>query len=126
MIILDTSVWIEFLRGVEAFVEHVRKLLETRNVLAIECVFAELLQGARDTRERDVILAYWKHLPRFERSGLWIAAGMRSGMDRLKDSGVGLIDVYLLTLASESASRLWTLDKKLQRIVPDELLYLPF
>jgi predicted nucleic acid-binding protein len=51
MIILDTSIWIEFLKNNSDYYSKVKDLLENRKVLAIECVFGELLQGAKSKRE---------------------------------------------------------------------------
>jgi len=55
MIILDTSVWIEHLKGNRNFFVKVCKLLETNEILAIECVFGELLQGVKNKTEKDII-----------------------------------------------------------------------
>ena len=63
MIILDTSIWIEFFRKKSDIFPTVEKLLETEEVYALECIFGELLQGAKNDRERDLIISYWKYLP---------------------------------------------------------------
>jgi len=47
MIILDTSVWIEHLKNNQAFFPKTSKLLESREILAVECIFGELLQGVK-------------------------------------------------------------------------------
>ena len=55
MIILDTSVWIEYLKGTQNFYPKISKWLESREVLAIECIFGELLQGVKNNREKTII-----------------------------------------------------------------------
>ena len=51
MIIVDTSIWIEFFKGNTKVFEELKELLEKGNVLGVEWIFGELLQGARDKRE---------------------------------------------------------------------------
>jgi len=52
MIIPDTSVWIEFLKGNEPYFSQLKELLERNEVMGVECIFGELLQGAKNSRER--------------------------------------------------------------------------
>jgi predicted nucleic acid-binding protein len=70
MIILDTSIWIEHLKKNLHFFTKISKLLESREILAVECVFGELLQGIK------------------------------------------------------SNSKIWTMDKKFLKIIPEELIYI--
>jgi len=123
MIIIDTSVWIEFLKGEQSYSSLVKVLLEQREVLAVECIFAELLQGTRTDRERSIILSYWNHLPKLEDSGLLIEAGSYSGQTRLLDKGVGLIDALILICALKSGAKIWTLDNKFTKIIPHGFIY---
>ncbi len=51
-LIVDTSVWIEFFRGQADYHDALLPLIEQGKVLALECIFGELLQGARGERER--------------------------------------------------------------------------
>jgi predicted nucleic acid-binding protein len=114
MIIADTSVWIEFLKGREPVSGQLRVLLAGREVLAVECVFGELLQGAKNDREQEVIEAYWRHLPKADGQGIWIEAGRFSGERNLYSKGIGLIDCVLIVTSLRTGARLWTLDKKLR------------
>jgi len=125
MIILDTSVWIEHLRNNQIFFQKIRKLLESKEILALECVFGELLQGAKSEFEREVILDFWKHLPKERFENVIIAAGEYSGKNKLIDHGVGLIDAIILMHGMKSNSRIWTLDNKFLRVIPEELRYAP-
>ncbi|MDR2069052.1 MAG: hypothetical protein LBP71_04200 [Spirochaetaceae bacterium] len=45
MIILDTTVWIEFLKNNEEYYPVISALLEKKEILAVECIFGELLKG---------------------------------------------------------------------------------
>ena len=114
MILVDTSVWIEFLKKREPFHSQMKQYLERNEILAIECIFGELLQGAKNKREREIIDAYWRHLPKTDEQGLWIEAGRYSGEAGLPSKGVGLIDAVLLVASRRTGTQLWTLDKKLQ------------
>ena len=75
MILADTSIWIEFLRAREPAFAAMALLLEQQVVLGVECVFGELLQGARTTGERRTILAYWENVPKTDERQLWTEAG---------------------------------------------------
>jgi len=64
MIILDTSVWIEYFRQKEPIAGQVSILLANQQVIAVEPVFAELMFGVRSAQERNVIKTFWQILPR--------------------------------------------------------------
>jgi predicted nucleic acid-binding protein len=123
MIILDTTVWIEHLRNNQDFFPKVSKLLETWEILAVDCVFGELLQGVKNNSEKEVILSFWKHLPKEHHEDLIIEAGIYSSKNKLLDKGVGLIDTQILMHAIKSNSKIWTLDAKCLRIIPEKLKY---
>jgi predicted nucleic acid-binding protein len=123
MIILDTSVWIEYLRNNPQFFPLVSKLLENREIMAVECVFGELLQGIKNNFERETILGFWTHLPKANYENLTIEAGIYSAKNKLPENGVGLIDAVILMYGIKSNSKIWTLDVKFSRIIPDELKY---
>lgn len=123
MIIVDTSVWIEFLRGHQPFQSDMLALIEERRIAVPDCVFGELLVGARDERERSLLLAYRDNLPVAGGEGLLIRAGLYAGREKLRDRGVGLIDAAILVAAVESGCPVWTLDGKLKCVLPGELVY---
>lgn len=62
MILVDTSVWIEFFRGNEPYYSELKELIESSEVLVHEVVFGELLQGCKNKNEVSFILEYWKNL----------------------------------------------------------------
>jgi len=123
MIILDTSVWIEYLKGNQNFYPKISKWLESKEVLAIECIFGELLQGVKNNREKEIITNLWKYLPKENYMDITIEAGIYSTENKLLDYGVGLIDAIILMHGIKSKSRIWTLDKKFLRIIPEEMKY---
>ena len=123
MIILDTSVWIEYLKNNQNFFPIIRKLLENREILAVECIFGELLQGVKKKPEKDILLKYWAHLPKEHYENIIIEAGEYSAKNKLLDHGVGLIDAVILMHGIKSNSPIWTLDNKFLKIIPGELKY---
>jgi predicted nucleic acid-binding protein len=125
MIILDTSVWIEHLRNNQNFFPKVCKMLESKEILAVECVFGELLQGTKTESERNIILEFWKHLPKEHFDNIIMDAGEYSAKNKLLDHGVGLIDAIILMHGIKSNSQIWTLDNKFFRVIPEELRYTP-
>ena len=123
MIIADTSVWIEFLKGNEPVFRRMQTLLENREITALEPVFGELLQGAKNKRERQVITDYWKNTPRIDESELWIVAGLYAGEKKLFAKGVGLIDAYIVIASLKTNAQIWTLDEKLNKVLQPESVY---
>ena len=123
MIILDTSVWIEHLKNNQNFFPKISKLLENGEILAVECIFGELLQGVKNKFEREIILNFWAHLPKEHYENVIIEAGEYSAKNKLLDHGVGLIDTIILMHGIKSNSKIWTQDNKFLRIIPEELKY---
>ena len=123
MIILDTSVWIEHLKKNEKYFGKICVLLERGEVLAVECIFGELLQGVKNKNEIDIIKKYWEHLPKEKYENIIIEAGEYSAKNKLLDHGVGLMDSIIIMHGIKSNSKIWTLDKKLLRVLPEELIY---
>ena len=124
MIILDTSIWIEHLKNNTEYFPIVRKLMENSEILAVECVFGELLQGVKNKSEKEIIIKFWTHLPKENYENIIIQAGEYSAKNKLLDHGVGLIDSIILLHGIKSNSKIWTLDTKFLRVIPDELKYI--
>ena len=124
MVIADTSIWIEFFRGNEPYFTNVSDLLSKNEILALSPVFGELLQGAKNNKERSTILEFWNTLPHISEHELLIRAGMESGRNKWTDKGVGLIDSVLIVAARETISFIWSLDNKLLRLLNHEEKYL--
>ncbi|MBA7540807.1 hypothetical protein ES705_33110 [subsurface metagenome] len=125
MVILDTSVWIEFFKGNEPYFREVQKLIDTRSVFAIEPVFGELLQGALSKRERDYILKFWDYISKINEPELFIKAGDLSFKEKLVSKGIRLIDASIIFSAINNNYKLWTLDKKILHFLDKKQLYNP-
>ncbi|MEM7550180.1 MAG: PIN domain-containing protein [Bacteroidota bacterium] len=119
MIIADTSIWIEYLRGNEEYQDMLNAYLDKREVIAVSAVFGELLQGCRAKREKSIINRFWQNLPKINESDLFIEAGKLSNDYGLIQRGVGLIDAYIFVAALNNDLFLWTIDKKLQQVIDE-------
>ena len=124
MIILDTSVWIEFLRNNQNYYPKICKLMESGEIFAVEFIFGELLQGVKNKKEKEIIKNYWKHLPKENYENIIIEAAEYSAHNKLLAHGVGLIDTIILMHAIKSNSKIWTIDNKFLRIIPEEIKFL--
>ncbi len=123
MVIADTSVWIEFLKNNEPIFSFFEDRLNNREILGIECVFGELLQGCANENEIKIVKEYWENLPKTDETTVWIEAGEYSGRNNLISRGVGLIDSVILVLAKRTKSKIWTLDKKLLKLLDKEIVF---
>ena len=108
MVLVDTSIWVEYLsaghRGLEA-------LLKEGNVACHELIIGELACGS--IKNRREILPLLQALPRV------VEAEHDEAMrfidrHRLIGKGLGFIDVHLMVSALLSDTALWTLDKVLK------------
>ena len=123
MIIADTSIWIEFLKNNEPTFSLFEKKLNDGEILGIECVFGELLQGCANENEIKIVKGYWENLPKTNETNVWIEAGEYSGRSNLISRGVGLIDSVILVLGKRTKSKIWTLDKKLLKLLDKEIVF---
>jgi len=122
MIIVDTSVWIDYLKGSPEITSILNQLLQKRQVMAISVIFGELLQGVRNRREREVVYGFWNNLPKMDESNLFIEAGNLSGKNKLFSTGVGLIACYILSASIREDLDIWTFDKKLEGIIDNLII----
>lgn len=123
-ILIDTSVWIEYFRGNDAVFAVLFDHIEAGRVYALGCVFAELLQGARSQKEAKLLQDYFENLPKLpENSDLWLNAGKYAFEHKLTAKGVGIIDVAQIVAAKRHGLKMWTLDKKLLRVLGEEDIF---
>jgi predicted nucleic acid-binding protein len=114
LILVDTSIWIDHLRGDNA---ALKRLLNAGGVLTHPFVIGELALGRM--RQREIILAALSDLPRAE---LATDAEVLGFINRegLFGRGVGYIDVHLLASVRLTAgAELWTRDTRLRHVAED-------
>ena len=124
MILIDTSVWIGFFRQNEAFIEQIQLLLGAREVITIEPVFAELLYGVRNTKEKEIIQSYWQVLPRigFGKNSMLKAAEFARA-NNYHQLGIGLMDAIIIKSAKDENHLLWTLDRRINAHIDQKYLF---
>lgn len=110
MIIVDTSVFVDFLRNGESAVEEA---LNRGRVLIHPFVLGELALG--HMKKRRAILDLLASLPKAQAAGDNEALAFIES-NRLFGRGIGYVDAHLLASARLSFSALWTRDKKLRAV----------
>lgn len=115
MILADTSVWIEYLRGAEP---HLQDMLDAGQVMMHAMVVGEIACGGVLDRER--VLRRLNELPTLnEREHAEVLSMIEQ--NALMRRGIGFIDAHLLcSVLAQPSIALWTRDTRLQRIA-DEL-----
>jgi predicted nucleic acid-binding protein len=111
VILVDTSVWVQHLRGRDAILAE---LLERGAALTHPFVIGELALG--NLRQRELVLRMLSRLPA---ATVATNAEVLGFIDRnaLFGRGVGYVDVHLLAATRLTAgSQLWTLDKRLNDV----------
>jgi len=110
MILVDTSVWVRFLRGAEPFASGLEEVLSRDEVCGHEMVYGELLIGDPSGRSK-LLSAYalMHQLPTVRHAE--VAQFVRDR--RLSGRGIGWVDAHLLASAVLSGERLWSADKRL-------------
>ncbi len=110
MILVDTSVWVEYFRSGSS---ELQVLLNNGDVLCHPFIIGELACGNLNSRSK--ILSLLHDLPTTVRADddEVLQFIEKNG---LMGKGLGYIDLHLLTSALLSQIPLWTLDKRLQAV----------
>jgi predicted nucleic acid-binding protein len=110
MIIIDTSAWIEYLRGgIPRVVKKVDQCLEEDLVGIGDLVYCEVMQGIRAPRERSKVSSLLLSLPQFDMVGFSIAEKSAANYRLLRSKGVTIrktIDVLIGTFCAEHGLRI--------------------
>ena len=122
MIILDTGVWIEYLKTNQEYKPSIDIFLKNKGIIAFDYIFGELLQGAKN-HEKKRIVDIWKLLPKVEIPHLGFLAGSFAMEHDLYNKGIGLIDSAIIYSTIQLDFKLWTLDKKIINFIDKKYLY---
>lgn len=116
MVLVDTSVWIRFLYGNQAYRRELDGLLNANEVLGHDLVYGELLIGDRGGRTQTLVayerMQQAKMVPHDIVVQLVEARGLHG-------RGVGWIDVHLLASAMVERAKLWTADPRFAAVVEE-------
>lgn len=118
VVIADTSVWIEYLRGGHEPTRSVlRTLIRAEQAALVGVVLAELLQGCRTPKESNTILTQLTGLRFLEASfATWKRTGELSSSLRRKGITLPLSDLIIAVLALEHDCRVFALDPHFKQI----------
>jgi predicted nucleic acid-binding protein len=115
-ILVDTSVWLRALGGLEPFKSHLDRLLFQNQVTGHDLIYGELLIG--DVGGRSRFLATYLY---FDRAApvSHREVGELVRLRRLHGRGIGWIDAHLLASAMAGRLRFWTADDRLATVAAD-------
>lgn len=110
MILVDTSVWVDHLRRVDAGLAY---LLERNAVIMHPFTVGEIACGS--LMRRPLTLRLLQQLPM---ATIATAAEVLGFIEQhnLHGKGIGYVDVHLLASAALGETRLWTRDKRLRAV----------
>ena len=113
MVLVDTSVWIRFLRNRAPYAAELDRLLETNEAAGHDLVYGELLIG--DAGDRSQLLNSYDLIDRAPSvSHAEVVTFVRS--HKLHGRGIGWIDANLLASALVADTFLWTADEHLAKL----------
>jgi len=125
-VIIDTSVWVDYLRGTQnARTDALDRLLETGEAAICGVIEAELVAGLRNRTEREELVSLLDGCDYLEVSRAdWRRAGELAG--QLKDRGrtLPLSDLIIAALAIDRGCALLTSDSHFTHI-PGARLFTP-
>lgn len=117
LVLIDTSVWIEYFRKKNPVFNQINELAENQRLTSLKLIMAELIQGARSQSEIDVIndLAEVATILS-EPLDAWQKAGKLSYDLRRDGKTVGLADCYIAVVGQAYGSFLYSFDKHFEII----------
>lgn len=126
MILIDTSVWIEYFRDRQADLTHqVEALLAQRKARSFTLINAELTRGCLSLKEVHIIDNTIGQIPSFAiPDAFWKKIALFSFHLARKGLTVSLIDAAIAYVAIENKASLYTLDKDFIRIAKHSRLKL--
>lgn len=124
MILMDTSVWIEYLRQNVDYFQDVQSMLARRMIVSVEPIFAELTYGVKNRKDKQMLNSYWQVLPRidFGTDSMLEAAEYANNND-FQQLGIGLIDALIIQAAIQGDHLIWTLDKRINSNIDSKHIY---
>ncbi len=118
-VLVDTSVWIAYLKKQEPAYTHLNGLMESERVLLLGLVLAELYQGCKTEKEISVICDLSEVFPKIADSGkLWEEAGLLAFKSRRRGKTFSLSDCYIAVAGRHSGASLFSYDKHFAELAP--------
>jgi len=122
-ILIDTSVWIDYLQNEDSPIsQKMDRMVSEAEVYVPNIVIAELIQGAKSSKEIAVIEDF---LDAFhiidQKEETWIKAGRLSYDLKKRGQTIHLLDCYIAVIALEWGCRIFTLNRHfrdIQKVLP--------
>ncbi len=112
----DTSIWIDYFRGIEPAASELGRLLADEPPSICGPVLAELVAGTPAAQREDVWLAL-ASLPFVDLGrDAWTASGELAHELRRRGTSVPLLDLLIAVAAMRAGAALWTRDADFERI----------
>jgi predicted nucleic acid-binding protein len=110
--LIDTSVWVEFLRGKKTIIKkRLENLLDENRAVVSGIILAELLTGISDEKEQHFLEECFLGLPYLEATReIFTAAGEMGAALRKKGITMPVSDLLIAALARTHALTVLTLD----------------
>ena len=116
-ILADTCIWIEYFRGKSLLSEELRRLIQKGGLVITGPVVFELLQGAKNKKDADLIKEVTRGLPLLEVTHkIWLSAGDLYFDLRRKGVTIPPSDVLLAAMAIDNHWSLFTTDNHFDHI----------
>ncbi len=116
IVLADSSIWIDYLRGRDPIASQLATLLDEGSVVLCGPVLAELLAGTPADMRSELRLALGA-LPALEIDGpMWHEAGERAFDLRRRGGTVPLLDIVIALAAVRAEADLWTRDRDFERV----------
>ena len=126
-ILVDTSVWIDYFQNKDSSIsEEMDRILSEDKVYVPKVVIAELIKGAKSSKETAVIEDFLEafHIIDQEKDS-WIKAGRLSRDLKKHGQTIHLLDCYIAIIAQEFRCKIFTLNrhfKDIQKVLPVTLI----
>jgi predicted nucleic acid-binding protein len=112
-VLVDTSVWIEYFRNPESeAAATLDGILDDFEICVPKIVLAELMQGAKSTKELAVIGEFLQAFHIVDQSPeTWLDAGRLANDLKKRGKTIHLLDCYLAMIAKEHSCSIFTLNR---------------
>lgn len=119
-VLADTSIWIEFFRGLEPTAGELELLVAAGEVVCCGPVLAELVAGTPPEQRDEIILSLGALRFVDVDTRCWVRAGTLAHELRRRGGAVPLLDLAIAAAAVAERAELWTHDADFARVAEVE------
>ncbi len=122
-VIADTCVWIEFFRTKSEISNRLKDLIASNSVAGTGIIVAELLQGIKTNKEREIIIDIFNTIEYLEiTKDIWIESGILSRKLRSLGKTIPLSYIIIACCAKKHQYQIFTIDKHFQAITDIKII----